>query len=41
MATSPPKLRYVEDGQPGITRRKAGRGWAYFDPDGARITDRE
>ena len=41
MASSPPKLKYVEDGQPGITRRKAGRGWAYFDPDGARITDRE
>lgn len=26
---------------PGISRRKAGRGWAYFDTDGARITDRE
>jgi len=41
MATSPPKLRYVEDGQPGIGRRKAGRGWAYFDPDGERIIDRD
>ena len=41
MATRPPKLKYVEDGQPGITRRRAGRGWAYFDPGGERITDRE
>ena len=41
MATSKPNLKYVEDGRPGITRRKAGRGWAYFDADGERITDRE
>ena len=26
---------------PGITRKKAGRRWAYFDADGERITDRE
>ena len=26
---------------PGITRKKAGRQWAYFDADGERITDRE
>jgi len=25
---------------PGITRKKAGRAWAYFDPDGKRITQR-
>src|SRR5690606_7849128 len=31
----------VEDGPPGITRRRAGRGWAYFDADGERITDRD
>ncbi len=41
MATRPPKLKYVEDGHPGITRRRAGRGWAYFDADGERITDRD
>ncbi|MGV3554334.1 MAG: DNA topoisomerase IB [Croceibacterium sp.] len=41
MATRPPKLKYVEDGHPGITRRRAGRGWAYFDADGERVTDRE
>ncbi|HSQ96971.1 MAG TPA: DNA topoisomerase IB [Croceibacterium sp.] len=41
MATRPPKLVHVDDGQPGITRKKSGRGWAYFDPDGKRITNRE
>ena len=40
MATRPPKLVHVEDGRPGITRKKSGRGWAYFDPDGKRITKR-
>jgi DNA topoisomerase-1 len=34
-------LCYVDDALPGITRRKSGRGWAYFDPQGKRITDRE
>ena len=41
MATRPPKLKYVEDGHPGITRKRAGRGWAYYDADGERITDRD
>jgi DNA topoisomerase-1 len=41
MATSPRKLHHVDDGEPGITRRKSGRAWAYFDPDGKRITARE
>lgn len=41
MATRPPKLVHVDDGQPGITRKKSGRGRAYFDPEGKRITDRE
>lgn len=36
-----PSLCFVDDAGPGITRRKAGRGWAYFDPDGRRITDRD
>jgi len=40
MATRPPKLVHVEDGQPGITRKRSGRAWAYFDPDGKRITKR-
>lgn len=34
------KLCYVDDALPGITRRKAGRSWAYFDAKGNRITDR-
>ena len=33
-------LEYVDDHGPGITRKKAGTGWAYFDPDGKRIVDR-
>jgi len=40
MATLPPKLVQVDDGQPGVTRKKSGRGWAYFGPDGSRITKR-
>ena len=35
------KLRHVDDREPGITRTKSGKGWAYFDPDGDRITDQE
>jgi DNA topoisomerase-1 len=34
-------LRYVDDSRPGITRRKKGRYWMYFDPDGKRIADRD
>ena len=34
-------LCYVDDALPGITRRKAGRGWAYADPQGKRISDRD
>lgn len=33
-------LEYVDDQGLGITRKKAGRGWAYFDPEGKRITGR-
>ena len=32
-------LRYVTDGASGITRKRVGLGWAYYAPDGARITD--
>lgn len=31
---------YVEDHEPGITRRKMRHGWGYFDTRGTRITDR-
>jgi len=34
-------LCYVDDQSPGITRRRNGRYWQYFGPDGKRITDRE
>ncbi|KZY15366.1 DNA topoisomerase, partial [Erythrobacter sp. HI0037] len=33
------KLIYVDDDLPGITRKGAGRGWAYYDPEGALIAD--
>jgi DNA topoisomerase I len=32
-------LRYVSDEQPGISRRGAGRGFAYYDAKGERVTD--
>src|SRR5512134_320470 len=33
-------LVYVSDGLAGITRKRVGKGWAYYAPDGARIADR-
>ncbi|MBC5800937.1 MAG: DNA topoisomerase IB [Candidatus Eremiobacteraeota bacterium] len=32
-------LRYVDDTMPGITRKKVRSGFAFFSPDGKRITD--
>src|SRR3954471_23367873 len=34
-------LRYVTDGVPGIRRQRAGKGWAFYAPDGIRISDPE
>jgi DNA topoisomerase-1 len=34
-------LRHSSDAEPGYTRKRMGRYWAYFDPKGDRITDRE
>ena len=34
-------LRHSSDGEPGITRKRQGRYWAYFDSEGNRITDRD
>jgi DNA topoisomerase-1 len=34
-------LRHSSDTEPGISRQRMGRYWAYFDPAGNRITDRE
>ncbi|MEL6701152.1 MAG: DNA topoisomerase IB, partial [Pseudomonadota bacterium] len=35
----PDSLIYYPDDRPGITRRRAGRGWSYKAPDGTRIDD--
>lgn len=32
-------LRYVTDARPGLTRRRAGRGFSYRDPEGRPVTD--
>jgi DNA topoisomerase-1 len=32
-------LRYVTDGLAGITRKRTGSGWTYFEPGGMRIRD--
>jgi DNA topoisomerase-1 len=34
-------LRHASDRRPGITRRRAGRGFAYRDPDGKTIHDQD
>ncbi len=34
-------LRYVDDGIPGITRKKTSSGFAFFSPDGKRISDED
>lgn len=35
------KIVYTDDKKPGITRKKIRGHWAYYAPDGARITDRD
>lgn len=35
------RIVHANDSLPGISRRALKRGWAYYLPDGARITDRE
>ena len=35
------RLRHCDDKKPGITRKRAGHGWAYFLPSGERIKDRD
>ena len=34
-------LVYVSDSEPGITRRRAGKGFSYRDPEGRTVKDRE
>ncbi len=41
MARKPSALEYVDDSGPGITRKKMSHGWAYYAPNGKRITDRD
>ena len=32
-------LIYVDENLPGITRKRSGKGWSYYDPQGKLITD--
>src|SRR5688500_9993909 len=34
-------LRFTDLSSPGITRKRIGRAWGYFDASGKRITDRD
>lgn len=34
-------LRYVNDDEPGIARRRSGKGFSYRQPDAARVTDKQ
>lgn len=34
-------IRYCDDSDPGVTRRKIRGKWGYFATDGARVTDRD
>ncbi len=40
MASHPSKLIYIDDDLPGITRKRSGKGWSYYDPEGKLVTDR-
>ncbi|MGN6640429.1 MAG: DNA topoisomerase IB [Mucilaginibacter sp.] len=33
-------LRYVSDSTPGYTRKRSGKGFSYYDPDGKLVTDK-
>jgi DNA topoisomerase-1 len=35
------RLRHSSDSEPGYTRKRIGRYWAYFDEKGERVTERE
>ena len=37
---APPGLRYVCDNGPAIQRRRAGKGFVYFDAKGRRVANR-
>ncbi|RDC59455.1 DNA topoisomerase [Alteripontixanthobacter maritimus] len=37
---APLKLIFVDDDLPGISRKRSGKGWSYYSPDGKLIKDR-
>ncbi|MGI8704486.1 MAG: DNA topoisomerase IB [Sphingomicrobium sp.] len=41
MPEQKPRLRHSSDSEPGYTRKRMGRYWAYFDENGERVTDRD
>ena len=40
MTNDAARLIYVDDDLPGISRKRSGKGWSYYDPQGQLITDR-
>lgn len=40
MSEQKQRLRHSSDSEPGYTRKRMGRYWAYFDENGERVTDR-
>ena len=40
-SNEPLMLRHSSDCEPGFSRKRMGRYWAYFDAQGERVTDRE
>jgi len=40
MSDQKQRLRHSSDSEPGYTRKRMGRYWAYFDENGERVTDR-
>lgn len=41
MPEQKPRLRHSSDSEPGYSRKRMGRYWAYFDENGERVTDRD
>ncbi len=39
--TKQPRLRHSSDSEPGFTRKRPSRYWAYFDADGKRVANRD
>ena len=39
LADLPTQLTYVNDQEPGLTRRQAGKAWVFRDPKGKRLSD--